>query len=323
MLVSYGIGGGCLYWVFHGVKPGELERSLLRVNWWWVLPAVILDLLVYVCAAWEWQLLLRPVGRLSIRQAAQALFAGRFANDVLPVHAGYIIRVYLATRWTKTGVAAILPSLLIERLFDALWLALSLGLTILFFPLPASLARTAEILGAAIIAGVAVAGWIILRPGKAGAVRPPRGICRLKLTRKAWSFSTRLALGVRNIGRSWLVLCALGLSIVKLLLQCFAFLALLQAYHFSFSLWVSVGIFVITYVGVSMPSTPAGIGVFQLFCAAGLRFFGIPHAAASSFALMAFVVLTAPLATAGVIAVSRAGLTLSQIRLQTREWKHR
>ena len=319
--MSYGIAAGCLYWVFHDVPAREVVGSVEGVNWWWLLPAVVLDLLVYACAAWEWKLLLRPVGKLSFGRTAQALFAGRFANDVLPVHAGYIIRVYLASRWMGTDIPAVLPSLLIERLFDALWLALSLGLTILFFPLPAGLARTGEALGGAIVTGVVVVGWVILRPKRSGHAGQGPRFLGCKVARKAWLFVAGLVQGVRSIGRSGIVFAALGLSMLKLLIQCLAFVSLLEAYHLSFSVRATLAVFVITYVGISMPSTPASVGVFQLFCAAGLRFFGVPEATASGFALLAFVVLTAPLATAGFLAVSRTGLTLGQIRRQTREWK--
>jgi uncharacterized protein (TIRG00374 family) len=139
------------------------------VRWWWLIPAVVLDLMVYVCAALEWRILLQPIGRLSFARAAQALFVGRFANDVLPVHAGYVIRIFLVSRWLGTNVAAVVPSLLIERLLDGLWLALALGPMIFFFPLPERLARGGEILGAVIVFGVGVVMWLIVRPPRQSA----------------------------------------------------------------------------------------------------------------------------------------------------------
>jgi len=56
------------------------------------------------------------------------------------------------------------------------------------------------------------------------------------------------------------------------------------------------------------------VGVFQLLCVAGLRYFGVSKPTASAFALLAFVVLTAPLTLAGFVAVTRSGLSLRQIR---------
>lgn len=320
-LLGYAIAAGCLYWVFHNVPFAQVLRSILRIDWWWVPLAAALDLLVYACAAWEWQLLLKPAGHLSFGQTLKALLAGRFANDVLPVHAGYIIRVYLASAWTKATIAEVLPSLLIERLFDSFWLALGIGLTAFFFPLPSKLARTGEILGGFIVAGVAMITWTTFRKRKPRSTQRPARFSHSKTVLRLHSFLQRLAQGLRSIGRSNLILAALGLSIIKLIIQCLAFLALLHAYALQFSLWTQLAVFIIAYIGISMPSTPAGIGVFQLLCVAGLRFFGVPKPVASGFALLAYVVLTLPLAIAGLIAVTQSGLTLRSIRRQISQWK--
>ncbi len=319
-VLSYAIAAGCLYWVFHDIRFRELLDSIMGLRWWWVPLAVLFDLLVYVCAAWEWQLLLTPVAHLGLRQSLQAMLAGRFANDVLPLHAGYIIRVYLAARAGGRQVADILPSLLIERLFDVLWLVLGIGLTTIFFPLPERLVRTGQILGGAIVIAVAAVAWTILRnqAPSTGQLRPISS--RWKTLTRFRAFAHRLAKGIRGIGRSRLILAALGLSIVKLVLQALCFLALLRAYAFPFPLRIKLAMFLIAYVGISIPSTPAGIGVFQAVCAAGLRFFGAPKPAAASFALVAYVVWSAPLAIAGFIAVARSGLTLRQIREEFSQW---
>jgi len=230
------------------------------------------------------------------------------------IASSYIIRVYLAARWTRSSVVAIIPSLLIERLFDALWLAMGIGLTSLFFPLPKDLARAGEVLGGFILVGAAVVAWAILRQKKPQAEPRVEMPCRWKAVVKIKSFVQRLEHGLRSVGRSYLILAALGLSVLKLILQGLAFLSLLWDYAFPFSLWVMLSIFLIAYIGISLPSTPAGVGVFQLLCVAGLRYFGVSKPTASAFALLAFVVLTAPLTLAGFVAVTRSGLSLRQIR---------
>jgi glycosyltransferase 2 family protein len=321
-LLGYGIGAACLYWVFHDIRFSELMRSLATINWWWVPLAVVLVLLVYVCAAWEWQLLLRPAGHLSLGQSLQAVLAGRFANDMLPVHAGYIVRVYLASRWSGKSIAAVVPSLVIERLFDAFWLAVGFAVTSLFFPLPEGLARTGDVLGGIILLGIAVVTWTIVRKHRVSAEPEHGWLSHWKAFVRVRSFVQRLAQGVRGLGRSPLILAGLGLSIVKLLLQALTFFILLQAYGFAFTFWVKLAVFIIAFIGLSMPSTPAGLGVFQFLCAAGLKYFGVAKPAASGFALLAYVVLTAPLTLAGFIAVTRSGLSLHQIRHEIGQWKN-
>lgn len=311
-IVSYSIAGACLYWAFHDLNFRELLHSFTGVNWWWVPAAVVCVVLVYVAAGWQWQVLLRPAARISVRKTTQAVFAGRFANDVLPMHVGYVIRVYLVSRWTQTGAVAVAPSLLVERLFDGFWLALGIGLAALFLPLPPGIGIVAEIWTGIIVFGLLAGAFIVLRKPKPER-NPSRGNASPKWFRKIYDAWTRALQQVRAIGRSWLVLAAFAISFLKFAMQCLAFLFLLWAYHFHFPLLTQLTIFLVAYVGLSMPSTPASVGVFQLFCIAGLEMFHVPKSIAAGFSFMAFAVLTIPLSLAGFIAFAQSGLTLHQL----------
>ncbi len=317
VVAGYGVAAGCFYWIFHDLNLAQLLESLARVNWWWVPLAIVLDLCTYVSVAWEWQFLLRPLGPLSFWRLNQAVFAGRFANDVLPVHMGYLIRIYLVSRWLGAPISAVIPSLLVERLFDGFWLALGIGITALFIPLPLELVRAAEILGALIVSGTGLMALLLfLRARRNEAVRPrdsKQGI-RARLCQKISVFTGRLLDGLRGIGHSRWLGPAVALSVAKLLVQALTFLTLLWAYGFHMPFWVEFAVFAIACVGISLPSTPASAGVFQLFCVAGLTLFGVPKPTATGFALLAFVLITAPLATAGFFAVTSTGLSWRQLR---------
>lgn len=320
-LLSYLIAAGCLYWIFHDVQWGELLQSLGRVDWVWTPVSVVCALLTYVCVAWQWQFLLRPLGRVSLPRLAQAVFAGRFANDVLPVHMGYIIRVYLAARWMGKDIAAIVPSLVVERMFDGLWLALGIGVTALFVPLPGELLRTAEGLGGLILGGTGVLLFLLWRRQRRKRAGRPPATARWKVLKRAQALLDRMAAGVAGIARSPYFGVVVGLSLSRLLLQALAFLPLLWAYGFRLPFAVQLAVFLIAFVGLSLPSTPASAGVFQLFCVMGLTLFHVPRPAATGFALLAFVVLTVPLSLAGFFAVARSGMTLRQLRAAAEQGK--
>jgi glycosyltransferase 2 family protein len=301
-VISYGIAFACLYWVFHDVNVPELLQPLREVRWWMLVPAVVLDLLVYVCAAWVWQMLLRPVGRTSIVQATQAVFAGRFANDVLPVHVGYAVRVFLMSRWLGVRITSVVPSLLVERLLDGIWLALGVGIAAACFPLPPGISHVAKVWAGIIVFGLIAGAWIMFRRQSS--------LSRWKIIRPI----DHMLEEVRTIGRSGVLASALAISLLKFVAQCLAFLFVLWAYGLHFPVGVQLAIFVIAYVGMSIPSTPASVGVFQVFCIAGLELFHVPKPVATGFSLLAFVVLTVPLTIAGFIALGQSGLTLRQIR---------
>jgi uncharacterized protein (TIRG00374 family) len=320
VLVSYGIAAGCLYWVFHDVNLRDLLQPLREVRWWMIAPSIVLDLLVYVCGAWAWQILLRPIGRVSIARATQAVFAGRFANDVLPVHAGYVVRIYLMSRWLKVKFTSVIPSLLVERLLDGIWLALGIGIAAIFFPLPKNISRIAQVWAGIIVFGLAVGGWIVLRSRSATQDRA-RGFYNLGWIRTLRESTSHIVEQVRTVGRSRLVLGALAVSLLKFIVQALAFLFVLRAYGFHFPIEVQLAIFAVAYVGMSIPSTPASVGVFQVFCIAGLEVFHVAKPVATGFSLLAFVVLTLPLSIAGFIALGQSGVTLKEIKGRAGDWQ--
>jgi uncharacterized protein (TIRG00374 family) len=306
-VLSYAIAAACLYWVFHDVSLRDLIQSLGKVRWWMIVPSIVLSLAVYVFAAWTWQLLLRPIGHVSLARATQAVFAGRFANDVLPVHVGYIVRIFLMSRWLKTRFTSVVPSLLVERLLDGIWLALGIGITAACFPLPSGISHIAKVWAGIIAFGLIAGAWIVFRTNNASA------------TQWKWVVAIdHLLEQVRVIGRSRLIVAGLAISLLKLMAQCLAFLFVLWAYGFDFPIGVQLAIFVIAYVGMSIPSTPASVGVFQLFCIAGLEMFHVAKPIATGFSLLAFVVLTIPLTIAGFIALGQSGVTLSQVRREAK-----
>jgi uncharacterized protein (TIRG00374 family) len=317
-IISYAIAAACLYWVFHDVNLHELLGTLREMQWWMILPAVALDLLVYVCGAWLWQLLLRPVGHTSIARATQAVFAGRFANDVLPVHVGYVVRVYLMSRWLGAKVVSVIPSLLVERLLDGVWLAFGVGLAAIFFPLPTRISRVAETWAGIMVFGLAAGAWIVLR--KPSNEQIAHGIYRWRSFQKLRGSLEHMLEQVRIIARSGVIFPAFAVALLKIIVQCLAFLFVIWGYGLKFPLPAQLAIFIVAYVGMSIPSTPASVGVFQVFCIAGLELFHVPKATAAGFSLLAFVVLTLPLSIAGFIALGQSGMTLRQIKTEAANW---
>ncbi len=98
---------------------------------------------------------------------------------------------------------------------------------------------------------------------------------------------------------------------------------MIWAYGLQTPVWTGVAIFLIAYLGITVPSTPASVGVFQFFSVLGLELFGISKTTASGLSLVAFVVLTAPLAAAGFLAVMRSGMKWHHLRAQLTDLKER
>jgi uncharacterized protein (TIRG00374 family) len=273
------------------------------MNWWLLAPAVVLALAAYVCVAWEWQFLLQPVGPFPFRRSAQAVFAGRFANDVLPMHIGYLVRAFVAARALGCGLTAIAPSLMMERLWDGFWLAAATGALSLTVPLPGAVIAARNAVALLVFAGVFAMAAIAMLPGRQWLP------ARIKI------LFDRVADGMRGLVRGRLFATVLVLSLVKLAVQAAAILVLLRAAGIDVSLTKGLAVFVAGYLATCVPAAPAGAGLFQVFVVAALENFGIGRPEAAGFSIVSFIVLTVPPAVAGYFALAGSGLTFRQVRV--------
>jgi glycosyltransferase 2 family protein len=314
VVASYLVAGVCLFWVFHDIHPHRLAAAMAHIDWWLWVVGIGLQFLAYFVVAYEWQFLLRPLGRLPLRRAAQAVFAGRFANDVLPLQMGYLVRCVLAARWMNLGIVSVFPSLIVERLWDGMWLAIGIGLAAFLLPLPPDVLRAAKLFGGLVLAGTAATVIVVLRRSSADTGRPISMESSLRPIQRLRLAFGQLTNGMRDIVRSGLLAPVLGLSLLKLVIQAIAFLGFLQAYDLHLPVLAGAAVFLAGYLGICVPSTPAGTGTFQLFVVAALTAFGIDKSVAAGFALLTFVSITVPLACAGFSALAQTGLRLKEVR---------
>lgn len=310
-LFGYLVGAACLVWLFHDVGLEDLGRHIAGIQWGWVALAIAFDILGYVFQGWRWELLLRPVARLSPVRAAQAIYAGLFINEILPMRVGELVRAYLASRWTGADFFAVVPSMVVERFFDGVWLAVCIGLTTLFVPFPKSLLEAADILGVLILAATALFLYLVLRPRR--LVRAGRPHARF---RALFSSFRALQSGLEGIGRSRVLYVSLVVSLLMLASQILAFWLIMWACNLRLSFWAGAVVLLIVRLGTAIPNAPANLGTYQLFTVVGLGLFGVEKAAATSFSLVVFVLLTVPLWIIGLFAIARSGATLAVIRAE-------
>jgi len=318
--VGWLLAAAGLIWVLHDVHLSRLLGQLAGIDWRWVALALVCDLLSYLVQAVRWQLLLEPVGKISLLQSIQAIYAGLFTNEVLPMRPGEFVRSYIASRWAGASFVTILPSIILERLFDGVWIAIGIGLAAIFAPLPEDLIEAGETFGALIALFVALFIYLVLRrprPRRGG--RPAdRGLPRWKPLRAIAGLFTRLSEGLREASRTKGFYLAFALSLPFLALQAITMWLIMLGYGLRLSLWVGVAVYVIVGLGTALPNTPANVGSYQFFTVLGLTLFGVDKTSATGFSLVVFTLLSLPLLIIGFLALSRSGMSLAAIREELR-----
>jgi glycosyltransferase 2 family protein len=313
---GYAIAVLCLIWVFHDVRLKELIGSIATINWWWVAGAVVFDILSYVCQGMRWSLLLHPIGRISTLQATQAIYAGLFVNEILPLRLGEILRTYLVSRRTSAHFTAVIPSILVERFFDAVWLALAFGITVFAVPLPRYLIESEKILGATALAASILFIYLVFYKKRDGATGPSSPRQYWRPIQWISNLLDKMAGGIREIGRSRFFYSSFGISLLLLLGQIFSYWFVMQAYGLKLSFWYGAAVFLIVHIGTAIPSAPSNVGTYQFFTVVGLTLFGINKTLATSFSVVVFLILTLPLWAIGLLVFMRLKLSLKKIRTE-------
>ncbi len=309
-----------LLWVLHDLDLGALVAQFATIQWRWMLLAIGCDVLSYVCQGVRWRLLLKPVGQVSTLQATQAIYAGLFTNELLPLRLGELVRAYLVARWTTAKFIAVLPSIVIERCFDSLWLVVAIGCVALFVPLPQDLLRATEGLGVVVLLAAAALLYFAARQRSAAWLEQRRR-SSYRSVRLAASLCARLSAGLSAMGRTRAFYLALVWSLALLVCQALAFWFVMVGCGLQLSFLSGMAVFLLVHLGTAIPNAPANVGAFQFFTVLGLTLFGVEKTTAAGFSIEVFLLLTLPLLLLGFIAISASGTSLLRIRRELQQMR--
>jgi glycosyltransferase 2 family protein len=304
--LGYLLSAGCLIWVLHGYPLNELVPSIRSLDWRWVLVGVATDLSVYVAHALRWNTLLGPVARLRLWRTTQAVYIGLFANEILPLRTGELIRCYLLGHWCDLRLSLVFASAAVERMFDGFWMMLAFLITASFVHgIPTDLLILVQFLGVLLVLSALGLMWILMRRQEAHAV----------FSESRWSATFRhvveglhLMGNLRTLGLTWLC------SLLYLVLQVVSVFALMKAYGLDLSIWVAGGVVAILRFATVVPNAPGNVGLFQAACVLALGLFDVEKNDAKTFSFIMFFALTVPLLIGGAVATARSGLNLGELK---------
>jgi uncharacterized protein (TIRG00374 family) len=304
--LGYCLSAACLIWVLHGYPINELIPTIRALDWRWVSLAVVSDLSVYVAHGWRWNTLLRPVMRLRLWRTVQAIYIGLFANEVLPLRTGEIIRWYLLSHWNDLRLSLTFPSLVLERMFDGFWMIIAFLITASLVPgVPEDVIIGVRILGGLILVGAIVLLWIILRKQEAHAA----------IAESRWSAILRHVIeGLHLMGNPRTLGLTTILSLLYLVLQFLPVYCLMKAYGLDLSFWAAAGVLTIVRWVTVVPNAPGNVGLFQVACVLALKLFDVEKNDAKTFSFIMFFALTLPLLIGGAVATALTGLNLGELR---------
>lgn len=283
----------------------EIEGALAGFDLRWLPVALACVAAGYSARITRWWLMLRPAEPSLPWTAAAAPFLISIAvNNVAPLRAGDVLRLFAFRDRPTLGTGRILGTVIVERLLD---LAALLTIFFVILPavpaggIPASFVRSAEIVAGA---GAAAVVGLLLLPALGGRI-----IAWLAATRAGQHPTGSRLLGVADdLVGSILVLGSAG--------RAAALLALTAAvWGFEGGVFVTVAaamrvgggvaapLFALAAATLStlLPSSPGYVGTFHFFASTALVAFGAAAATAAAFAVVTHLVLWLTTTIAGLI----------------------
>ncbi len=308
----------CLAWVLWNVQLESLLQNIRSLKWTLVLLAIAVDALNYIAQALRWKYLLRPVLDISAGKSIQATYVGAFTSNVLPMRLGEIVRACLVSKWHAKKFSEIIPSMVVEHLFEGTWLALGIGLATILIPVPSYIQRGAQAFGFGVIALASVFVYALIRESKSHSERHA-----VRSSLNPWSklrfFMEQMADGMKEIGLTPNFFLSLFVTLASLILQALALWLVALACGISLEFWEGAIVLAIVRVGVAIPNAPANIGTYQFFAALGMELLGVDRPIATGFAIILFFVSMTPTWVLGFFALSRSGTTLHNLQREAQD----
>lgn len=294
--------------LYLAIRPVDLAQVRLvfgQVDWRYVLLGVLSGSVGIGFKIGRWLLLLRwPEGARTDetvtppgwKPVAASFLSAQMINNFFPLRLGEIGRVAIVGR-NGVGYAFVAGSIAIEKALDLAAFAVVFGVLLVKLPPTGLLGERAYWLAGA---GVLVLGLVMLAASQQKRLAGwlPEN-WNAWLVKQAHGVFTSLSVLRRPLKLGGLA----GLTALIWWLAWWTNQLCLQALGLDLPASAALLVLVALQVGVSLPSLPGRVGVFEYVCILALQLFGIDPATALSYGILLHVVVYIPVVAGGLPAL--------------------
>jgi len=297
-----------LWLTLRGVDLVGTWNEATHMDWRWLTFGAVFNVLVFLLQACRWWYLLLPVERAHYGHFVRATYVGLYANELLPLRAGELIRCFLLARSSRIPLSVSFASALIERLFDGVWLMGCFFIALKIGRLPRAMVRGGDVL---LVIIVVLA--LILAYGMYGR-KQTMNLLFFDVNLPSW-FNTLIE-DLHLIGHSRFLYYSFFVSGVSMILQMVPIFAIVRAYHLSLPWQASFTAMVLLRISTALPQAPGNIGLFNWVTARTLALYGLVLSQAKGFSIVLWTAVTLPLIAVGFVILLLAGIDMAHLHRQ-------
>jgi uncharacterized protein (TIRG00374 family) len=245
---------------------------------------------------------------------------GYMANNVLPLRAGELVRVYVAARRLSRargesvagGMWLAGATLIVERILDSLTLVLILAVLVLVIPVPRAFEYAAAVVLAVDLLAAVVLASLMVTPHRTRAV-----VARLlrrwpALQAPAGRGLAMILRGLEGIRAPAHLLPLAAWTVLSWTLGALGAWVLFRALHLELPVLAGWTVMAFVGFGISIPSAPGYVGVWHAASVLALSIFGVSQAPALGYALLYHASQFVPITLVGWLFLLREHVTLGE-----------
>jgi glycosyltransferase 2 family protein len=294
LTVSVGLLVYCFWDVDFRVVVGRLRETL----WTFLALSVALNFVSLWMRAVRWYYLFPPETNPS--HLFRALLIGYMGNNLLPLRAGELVRVYVATRRGQR-FGTTFATVVVERVLDGLAVGLIVAALLVVVSVPTNLRWSIIVFLVLDLAGLLVLVTIATMPGVC------RVLIEMLFRRVAWVERRLIRLldvmieGLRGLRAARHIGPIVAYSVGIWLSLALSVWTALHAAHLDLPLVAAWTLLAFLGLGVSLPSSPGFVGVIQAATVLALTLFAVPRTEALSFSLLMHASQFFPITIVGLL----------------------
>jgi uncharacterized protein (TIRG00374 family) len=349
-IVGLVISATALYFAFRHVPLSDLVNYLASINYFWILPALVLVLISFYLRAVRWQIILTSYRKISVWRAFHPMMIGFMINCILPGRLGEVARPVILQKKEKVPFTTGLATVAAERIFDLCLLLLLFIVTISAIQIRPDVNRpfgnyhlnraTLDIIfgGMLKLGVVLIAGIILITIGKVreffyGIIRYLPNLfffaSRNSKSTLQQKFCAPLIKIIENIAQGFesirhpkkIVLCSILSLLIWGLLGFSYYLFSLGSPGIDLSFFELSAVMVIICFFISLPSVPGWWGLWEAAGVFAMSLFGVSAKEAAGFTLANHALQIFPVIIVGMASAMILSVNIRQMSFEGRDYQ--
>ncbi|WP_243363839.1 lysylphosphatidylglycerol synthase transmembrane domain-containing protein [Fundidesulfovibrio terrae] len=295
--------GACLVYAFWGVDFAELGKAFARFDATAIAITTVVSILGYGAMALRMNFLSGYTCGNAV--GLKAFLLSMAVNNVVPAKLGELAKAFYLRKECGYSLSQSISMVFWERFFD-LNAILAMGLVVAFhFKLKMAFFPLAIGVGSIWACLFFVRKW----PEKAERIIAIIPFERLR----EFIVEVKLQL-VHGVTLRYLILLGVYTALVWALYAVPTFMVIFWVAGLKLTMGQTLAVFIISSLGMAMPSSPGAVGVFEAAVIFGLGLFKVDKELALAIGLLIHMMQYIPTTVTGLLVLARSGLSLKSIR---------